>query len=121
MKTIDFTGKNYIITGAGGSIGSAITEIVVSEGGNVCAIDIDEKALIQLGEKLNSPRYHYRVMDLSSPAVIRTAFTEIIHEFGRLHGLVNCVGVLSTKLFEEITQEEWDRVININTETLVFT
>lgn len=114
MVTIDFTGKNYIVTGGAGSIGRAIVETVIACGGSVCAIDVDEKTLKEMETTLNTPRYSYRALDLSSTDVIRQNFAEIIQNFGQLHGLVNCVGVLSTKYFEDITQAEWDRVIQIN-------
>lgn len=114
MVTIDFTGKNYIVTGGAGSIGRAIVETVVACGGRVCAIDIDEATLREMGETLPGDLYSWRKVDLSSTDAIRASFAEIIGEFGQLHGLVNCVGVLSTTRFEEITQEEWNKIIQIN-------
>lgn len=114
MLTFDFTGKNYIVTGGAGSIGRAIVETVIDCGGSVCAIDVDEKTLQEMETALNTSRYSYRALDLSSTAVIRESFAEIIAGYGQLHGLVNCVGVLTTKPIDEITQEEWDRVIQIN-------
>ena len=114
MVTIDFTGKNYIVTGGAGSIGRAIVETVVACGGRVCAIDIDRATLEEMSKQLPADLYCYRVVDLSSTDAIRKNFAEIIAEFGQLHGLVNCVGVLSTKLFEEISQEEWNKIISIN-------
>lgn len=114
MITLDFTGKNYIVTGGAGSIGKAVVESIVDCGGNVYALDIDEKTLVEMESCLGSERYHYRALDLSSVDVIRKNFAEIIEEVGQLHGLVNCVGLLSTTRFENITQTEWDRVISIN-------
>lgn len=114
MLTIDFTGKNYIVTGGAGSIGRAIVKTVIDCGGTVCAIDVDEATLREMASELDTPRYSYRALDLSSTEVIRKNFAEIIEGYGQLHGLVNCVGVLTIKRIEEITQEEWDRVIQIN-------
>lgn len=67
MIGFDFSGKNYIITGAAGSIGRAIAETVVACGGRVCAIDIDEKTLREMAASLPDALFCYRVMDLSSP------------------------------------------------------
>lgn len=114
MVSFDFSGKNYIVTGGAGSIGRAIVETIIDCGGTVCAVDLDEKTLKEMGEQLNVKRYSYRVIDLSSTDAIRENFAEIIRGYGQLHGLVNCVGVLTTKHIDEITQEEWDRVIQIN-------
>lgn len=60
---MDFTGKNYIITGAGGSIGRAVVELVVQGGGTVYALDLDEEALRSLSRSLNSERYHQKAPD----------------------------------------------------------
>ncbi len=114
MVTIDFAGKNYIVTGGAGSIGRAIAETIVACGGRVCAMDIDSKTLEEMASQLPADQFYPLPVDLSSPEEIRRNFAEVIARFGQLHGLVNCVGVLSTRRFEEISQEEWDRVIRIN-------
>ena len=114
MKTFDLTDKNCIVTGAGGSIGGAIVELIVGGGGRVCAIDLNRDSLVRLETKLKNTNYSYQVMDLSDPDEIRKEFGGIIASFGQLHGLVNCVGIINTKPFEEISQAEWDKTININ-------
>ena len=91
----DFKGKNYIITGAAGSIGRAVTEIVVDLGGSVFALDADGETLKEMAEQLPENQFSYRNIDLSTPERIRDAFSEIISRFGTLHGLVNCVGILT--------------------------
>ena len=73
MVTIDFTGKNYIVTGGAGSIGRAIVETVVACGGRVCAIDIDEVTLREMGETLPGDLYSWRKVDLSSTDAIRAS------------------------------------------------
>ena len=114
MQNIDFTGKNYIVTGGAGSIGRAIVAIILDCGGSVCAIDVDEKTLREMETELNTPRYTYRALDLSSTTVIRENFADIIAGYGQLHGLVNCVGLASTMLFEDITEAEWNKIIQVN-------
>lgn len=114
MPVFDFSAKNYIVTGGAGSIGRAIVEGIVECGGNVYAIDIDAKTLAEMEKELGTEKYHFRALDLSSPETIRKCFAEIIAEVGQLHGLVNCVGILSTTKFEDITQEEWDKALSIN-------
>ena len=37
-----------------------------------------------------------------------------IREWGRIDSLVNCAGVHSTARFEDITEKEWDRIMDIN-------
>ncbi len=114
MTSFDFSGKNYIVTGAAGSIGQAIVHLIAAGGGRVTAVDIDREALQKLSTELPGEQCQFRIMDLSSVGVIRDGFREIINGYGQLHGLVNCVGVISVQPFEQISQEEWDRTIGIN-------
>ena len=110
---IDFNQKNYIVTGGAGSIGSEIVKGIINSGGCVCAIDRDEESLFQLSSLLGD-RCKYKCIDCADVELLRKTITEIIEEYGRIHGLVNCVGVISTSSFEDITLEEWNRVITIN-------
>ena len=110
----DFSEKNYIITGAAGSIGRATVEIILECGGRVWALDSDKKTLQEMADSLPEEQFFWKAVDLSSPILIRDTFLGILQAVGTLHGLVNCVGILNTKAFEDITQDEWDRVIAIN-------
>jgi len=114
MLDFGMTGKNYIVTGGAGSIGRAIVEQVIECGGNVTAVDIDEKTLKEMAEVLPAAQYKYRAIDLSDVNVIRKNFAEMAEEYGQVHGLCNCVGVVTPVPIGEITQAEWDKVIAIN-------
>ena len=116
----DYKGKNFIVTGAAGSIGRAVTEIIIECGGNVWALDADGQTLEQMAKELPKSQFIGKKIDLSSPDVITDAFSDIIASCGTLHGLVNCVGILSTTPLEDVSRAEWDRVIAINL-TGVFT
>lgn len=120
LKMLDFKGKNYVVTGAAGSIGRAATEIIIECGGFVWALDADEDNLKEMENQFPADQFTWNRVDLSSPEVIRNTFSNIIETLGTLHGLVNCVGILSTTPLEEVSQTEWDRVIAINL-TGVFT
>ena len=114
MNSFDFSGKNYIVTGAAGSIGQAIVQLIAAGGGRVFGVDINEPALKKLQDKCPEGLYQYRTINLSSVEEIRKNFPKMIDEAGSLHGLVNCVGVISVKPFEQISQTEWDRTLGIN-------
>ncbi len=106
--------RNYIVTGAAGSIGREIAKIIIECGGNVWALDADEVTLKEMAKELPSEQFTWNKIDLSSPEVIRDAFSDIIETLGTVHGLVNCVGILSIAPLEELSQAEWDRVIAVN-------
>ncbi len=69
-----------------------------------------EKVRAELGEE-NAAVYK---VDLGNSSEIREVFSRILEEQGQIHVLVNNAGIVSTVPFEEISQEEWDRIVAIN-------
>jgi NAD(P)-dependent dehydrogenase (short-subunit alcohol dehydrogenase family) len=53
-------------------------------------------------------------MDVTSKAEIDKVFDEVVKKWGRLDILVNNAGIYSPKMALEMTEEDWDRTININ-------
>lgn len=109
----DFTGKNVIVSGGAMGIGRAIVEGVLKGGGTAIIVDINlaaaEKTTTELGGKV----FAYK-MDLGNPAEIRHVIAEIIKTFKRVDAVINNAGMLSRCKFEELSQEEWERVIQVN-------
>ncbi|MEA2917797.1 MAG: short chain dehydrogenase, partial [Bradyrhizobium sp.] len=50
-----FTGKNIIVTGATGDLGTAITQRLIAQGANVLAVDSNEAALARLITEVSGP------------------------------------------------------------------
>lgn len=109
----DFTGKTVLISGGAAGIGRAVATGIVQGGGRAVILDIDldtaKKTCRQLGE--NACAYR---MDLGDPASIRSTIAQVIRDFGRVHVVVNNAGMLSKCTFEELTQNEWEKVIQVN-------
>lgn len=110
---MDFSGKNVVVTGGAAGIGRAVAEGVVRGGGTAIIADIDMITADKAKRELGDSAHAYR-MDLGDARQIRTVIAGIIQDFGRIHAVVNNAGVVSTKKFHEIEQEEWERVIRIN-------
>ena len=53
-------------------------------------------------------------MDVSNKADVDNVFDQVIAKYGRLDILVNNAGIYQSKAFLEMTEEEWDRTIDIN-------
>ncbi|MDL2218449.1 SDR family oxidoreductase [Christensenellaceae bacterium OttesenSCG-928-M15] len=109
----DFTGKNIIVSGGAMGIGRAVVEGVVHGGGSAIIVDINldaaKKTASELGDRVSAYK-----MDLGNPAEIREVIAKIISDKGRVHGVVNNGGMLSKCTFEELSQEEWEKVIQVN-------
>lgn len=109
----DFTNKNVLVSGGAMGIGRAIVKGVLAGGGNAIITDINmdaaKKTALELGERV----FVYK-MDIGKPMEIRRIVAKIISDFARIDAAVNNAGILSRCKFEDLNQEEWERVIRIN-------
>ena len=100
--------KTILITGGAQGIGRGCVEHFLKSGWNVTAVDIRP---MESGERLESVHG-----DTSLEATARLAMAKTIERFGRLDALINNAGVGTRGKFniEELTLEEWSRVLGIN-------
>ena len=109
------TKRVVVITGAAGGIGVPLVERFIHNGDRVIGTDTSENALKQLSTQLDfHPDLLTLVADVSSEADAQK-----VADFAREHGgtvevLVNCAGFFPIVPFEEISFQDWQRVIDIN-------
>lgn len=114
---MNFTNQVAIVTGGTRGIGRGITEAFLKAGATVIATyaNNDEKANqfreehIQYGEKLILKKF-----DVSNHQACSDFFSDIIQTFDQIHILVNNSGVRQDNLAATMSENEWDRVIDIN-------
>ena len=97
-----------LVTGAGGGIGGAVVRALLDEGARVVGADLAAPQSVQ------HPRYRGMVLDVRRAADIRRVVDEVCETEGRLDLLVNVAGVVSRGSAEALSEEEWDRVMDIN-------
>lgn len=90
-----------------------MARIFKQECARVAITDIDEKAALETLESIGGNGLALR-MDVSSKTEVQTGIASVIEEFGHLDILVNNAGCVSFCSFEESTEEDWDRVMNVN-------
>ncbi len=104
-----------IITGGASGIGFATAKLFLSEGAKVSFLDISEKGGRKAVEKLGSKgRVMFVQGDVSKEADVKRFISNTLAKFGRIDILFNNAGVLGAGTVEEISSEQWDRVIAIN-------
>ncbi len=101
-----------LITGAAGGIGGAAADRFLSGGWKVAAVDISELA----------DRHDVLpiVADLRHADQCRAAVGRAAEWTGRLDAVVNAAGVWTEGPSAETTEDEWDRVVDINLKGLYF-
>jgi NAD(P)-dependent dehydrogenase (short-subunit alcohol dehydrogenase family) len=107
-----------LVTGASKGIGRAIALGMADRGYDVAINDIaSEKAgLDTLAEEIQKKdqRALPVIADVSNKQQVDAMFETIFSEWGNLDVLVNNAGILTVSLVEDLTQEAWDRVFEVN-------
>lgn len=105
-----------LVTGAGAGIGKAIAELFAKEGAKVVVNDLDARTGQSVTEGIQKERGVAAFVqgDTSREADASRMVRFAVETFGRLDILVNNAGVELIKPTHELTEEDWDRVLDIN-------
>lgn len=113
MHTIK--GMTCVVTGAAKSIGYGVAERYCSLGAKVALIDINP-AVTESAEKLRAQGYEAAayVLDITNSEAVKAAFAQIREAYGPIYALANVAGIVSQHPIEEVTLEEWERIMRVN-------
>jgi 3-oxoacyl-[acyl-carrier protein] reductase len=110
----DLTGRRALVTGASGAIGGAIAEALHQQGAAVALSGTRHDALDALAGKL-SDRASVVVSDLSKPSDVETLVPAAEEALGgEIDILVNNAGITRDMLFARMSDEDWQKVIDVN-------
>jgi NAD(P)-dependent dehydrogenase (short-subunit alcohol dehydrogenase family) len=110
------SGKTAIVTGARRGIGRAIALALAKEGANVVVSDISQKDCRKVVDEIERMGRRGLALkcDVSSSDDVEDMVKRTVAEFGRVDILVNNAGILTFKPFLELTDEDWDKTLNVN-------
>ncbi len=116
------SGKVAVVTGAGQGIGKAVALRLAREGADIVVADINGQVAGQAVEELaaSGRRALAHPVNIASVVEIQTMVDRVVREFGRIDILVNAAGIAQTKPFLELTEEDWNRVLDVNLKGTVF-
>jgi NAD(P)-dependent dehydrogenase (short-subunit alcohol dehydrogenase family) len=106
-------GKIAIVTGGGSGIGFAISEKFTQNGIETIIVGRDENKLKQAKDKLGE-LCHAMICDVSDLSSIPGFISTIINQFGQIDVLVNNAGINMKKEFQDVTDEDFQKVITTN-------
>jgi 3-oxoacyl-[acyl-carrier protein] reductase len=98
-----------IVTGAASGIGRATAQLFAEEGARILAVDLPDKGLAAHAGNIGC--FEMSVADEGAALAI---VGEAVKRFGRLDILMNNAGVASSTRIEEMTEEIWQRTLNVN-------
>ncbi len=113
MNLID---KVAIVTGAGRGIGKAIAISLALEGANVIVNDIDIQTAKKVAKEIKSLDQQALAIqvDVSDSKEVNRMVQLILKKFKRVDILVNNAAIIKRGLIEDLAEEDWDRVIDVN-------
>lgn len=122
---VSLKGKLAVVTGAGSGLGAAVAKAMARAGADVAALDRNENSAKETSVWINTTldaaglggRAASFGCDVSSLSDVEKAVkeaTEVFADRSKLCVAVNCAGVTVDKFMSKMTEEDWDRVLNIN-------
>ena len=116
------SGKAAIVTGSGQGIGKAVALRLAREGADVVVAEINRETAQATAQELQAlgRRARAHPLDVGCLAEIQSMVDHVVADFGHIDILVNVAGIAQTKPFLELTEEDWDRVVDTNLKGTVF-
>ena len=111
--------KTIIVTGAASGIGKECAKLFHSLGASLLLLDINEEGLNDVKEELDTEKgsIFIRTVDLSDMDEIRSSLMEAKKEVVKPYtGFVHCAGIPSVLPLRALTNEQYEKVMRINTQ-----
>lgn len=109
-------GKKAFITGGAGGIGKSIAKGLAEAGADVAIVDIDLENASSAAEELSAigPKIIAVKADVTDEEDVNSMIETIVKEFGRIDIAFANAGITLNVPAEEMSLEEWNKVINLN-------
>jgi 3-oxoacyl-[acyl-carrier protein] reductase len=111
-----FKDQVAIVTGAARGIGKAIALTFIREGAKLALIDVDQGSLETAKDGITKDREEVIAIpcNITKGAEVKAMVDQVHGQFGRIDILVNNAGIIRRGTIETVTEEDWDRVIEVN-------
>ena len=118
----DLSGKSAIVTGAGRGIGEGIAIRLAEAGASLLVTDIDIQTAHRTVEKITSHggKAHAVQADAGILSDSKKVVDAAVETFGRLDILVNNAGIYNAVSILNVSEQTWDKLIDVNLKGLFF-
>lgn len=106
-------GRVAVVTGGGGGIGSAVCRRLAADGANVVVADLDLDSATRVAESVE-PEAIGVALDVCDTESVESMVATTLDRLGRLDILVNNAGITDDNFLEKLTDDQWDRVLDVN-------
>jgi 2-hydroxycyclohexanecarboxyl-CoA dehydrogenase len=103
--------RSAVVIGACGGVGTAICDALAGAGARVAVADLDEPSVRELAARHSGVSAAF---DASDAAAMRSFASRVEERLGVPDVVVNCLGLWHSGDYDELTMDDWDRVIGAN-------
>lgn len=116
MRKLD--GQLAIITGGARGIGEGVCEVFCKEGATVALWDVSDGSKVVDRISKDGGKIFYQKVDVTSIESVKNAVEYIIDNYGKIEILINNAGIIRDRSFMNMSEKEWDEVVNVNLKSL---
>ena len=123
MITYDFSNKVVVVTGSARGIGRRIAERFYEAGAKVALCSISKTGKEELMQEIagdDRSRIMALSADVSKPEDIASFMQTVVDKFGTIDVLVNNAGIYSKEDSCDVTEAQWDKVLDANLKSVFF-
>ena len=113
-------GRVALVAGGYGGIGEACVRALVEQGATTVIAGRDAGKAAALAGALDRATASFVLFDARDVASIRAAVSEVASRHGRIDFLVNCLGTQQIEPLVDVTEEAFDRVLDVNLRAAMF-
>jgi len=116
LDSFRLEGQAAIVTGAGRGLGLAMAQALGQAGAALVLVDVNGEDLTTAAHSLRAAdlRALPLVADVTSAADVQQVIQRTVEEYGGVQILVNNAGVTTRSPFEDLEQEDWEKVLKVN-------
>jgi len=108
--------RSIIVTGAGQGIGQSIAAGLARAGAHVIVADINADTAQKTAEDISAAggKAIGMTVDVTKRQSVRELIARTVEKYGKLDAMFNNAGIAHVKKFNDITEDDWHRVMDVN-------
>jgi pyridoxal 4-dehydrogenase len=112
-----FKGRVAVVSGAAQGMGKAVALRLGEEGATVIAVDINDAGAVATAAEIGGESMSFQC-DIGDANSVSRLFAAVASKAGRLDVLVNVAAIVPFVKWDELTFDEWRRVMRVNLDGL---